>query len=514
MKVGCLTEFECAVYADGELPSKEAREINDHLEICAACRQAVGILRAESRVLVECFQSTDFLEFELEDESLSVPRSEKLNVARFAAFVLAMSVLLRPLAFLDELELPFSLSWLAMTASYVVPAGFNLIDSILKNANWIALGAILFLMIVVLSRRPALTNSILSVLALLTVFSSSSYAFDVRRSDKPLAVPADETIDDTLVVTAESATIDGTVNGDLIALGRQVTIRGTVKGNVFSLAQRVEVEGTVEGNVIGAAQSVQVRGHVGRNVYGFGQTVGIARGTTIDQNAMVFGAESDIDGTIGKDVIAGAGSINVGAPAKIGGTFTARVGRNQDVRIAPGATITGATNIQTTPPAPSRYSTASFYVWQTIWLTGALLTGLVLFWLVPGLSRATFDGTAELLASVGIGFLTLVATPIAAVVAGITLIGLPLGMILFVCWLLACYLAKIVVAGFVGRSLLSGSNAQPIALILLVGLALIVIAINIPFVGPLINLFLIMIGLGVIVMKTYRSPRFHPAHAA
>jgi hypothetical protein len=154
-------------------------------------------------------------------------------------------------------------------------------------------------------------------------------------------------------------------------------------------------------------------------------------------------------------------------------------------------------------------------VWQVIWLTGALLTGLVLFWLVPGLSRASFDGTAELLTSAGIGFLALVATPIAAVVAGITLIGLPLGLILFACWLLACYLAKIVVAGFVGRSLLAGSNgAQPVALILLVGLALIVIAINIPFVGPLINLFLIMIGLGVIVMKTYRSPRFHPAQAA
>src|SRR5207247_5456487 len=108
---------------------------------------------------------------------------------------------------------------------------------------------------VLLFRKSAFKSAILSVLALLTVFSSSSYAFDVRKSDKPVTVPAGETIDDTLVVAADSVIVDGTINGDLIAAARQVTIRGTVKGSVFTAGQRVEIEGTVEGSIVGFARS-------------------------------------------------------------------------------------------------------------------------------------------------------------------------------------------------------------------------------------------------------------------
>src|SRR5689334_6238233 len=96
MKLACLTEFQCAVYADGELPLQEAREAEEHLKTCVACRDMVAILRAESRILVDCFQTTDFLEFELEDETLSASQAQRLSAVRFAAFVLAMSVLLRP----------------------------------------------------------------------------------------------------------------------------------------------------------------------------------------------------------------------------------------------------------------------------------------------------------------------------------------------------------------------------------------------------------------------------------
>src|SRR5262245_62938595 len=173
--MSCLTEFECGRYADGELPSRDAQEIAQHLERCGACRNLVSAARVESRVLVECFQSTDFIEFELEDETLSAPQAESLGVVRFAAFVLAMSVLLRPvLDIFDELGLPQLVKWITITAAYVVPAVVGVANSIMAHAAWIAMGAIVLLGFLLFSRRSMLTNSTLSVLALLTVFSSSS----------------------------------------------------------------------------------------------------------------------------------------------------------------------------------------------------------------------------------------------------------------------------------------------------------------------------------------------------
>lgn len=518
MRVACPSEFKSAVYADGELPDNEAREIAAHLANCSSCRRLVDSLRVESRVLVHSFQETAFIEFELEDETLGAPQGKSLTVTRFAAFVLAMSVLLRPiLSILEETELPEGVDWLnpfstsgkvnllATALTTVFPALVDFLESILSNANWIAFTAILFLALMLLPRRSILTNAILAVLALLTVFSSSSYALDVRRGEN-VTVPAGETVDDTLVVTAGNVIVDGVVTGDLIAFVQRVTIRGTVRGNVISFAQRVEVEGTVEGSVMSFAQSVQTRGRVARNLYAFAQTTSISREGRVDGNATVFAGESEFDGTVGKDAHAFAGSVNVTGEAHIGGNLAARVNKAENVHIQSGAAIGGKTSIQESQARPNRYSTVSFYVWQTIWLAGALAAGLILFMLVPAFSRVNLGTSREMLMSAGIGFLVMIATPVAAVIAMITLVGLPLGLITLILWLVAAYLAKVVIAAFLGRSLLTqNGDAHPaMPLVLLAGLLPIYIAINLPFVGGLVNFLVTALGLGALAVTMYR----------
>jgi cytoskeletal protein CcmA (bactofilin family) len=309
--------------------------------------------------------------------------------------------------------------------------------------------------------------------------------------------------------------IDGTVTGDVIALVREVSVRGTVKGNVIAFARTVNVEGIVEGSVLGFAQSLRTQAHVAHNVYGFGQTVEIGRDARIEGNATLLAAESDIEGSIGKDAFARAGSVNIGPAVHIGRNFSARTGRRDNVRIAPQATIGGVTDIRISQPAPSRYSTLSFYVWQTIWLAAAFLTGLLLFWIFPSLTYTGFETMRALLVTAGAGFIALVAPPVAAVIGAITLIGLPLGLMALACWVAAIYISKVVVAGFVGRSLLArGGDTQPAtALMLLAGLVPIFIAINLPYLGPLVNLLLVILGLGLIVVRIYGGPRRHPAQA-
>jgi len=207
--------------------------------------------------------------------------------------------------------------------------------------------------------------------------------------------------------------------------------------------------------------------------------------------------------------------MNLSESARINGALTARVNRAENVRIAPGAAI-GRTDIRTARPARSRYATLSFYVWQTIWLAAAFLTGLVLFWLFPGLTGVSFAGMRDLLISAGIGFLTFVALPIASVIAVITLIGLPLGLIALACWMAAAYAAKLVVAGFLGRSLLrNNSGGRPAtALVLLVGLVPIFIATNLPYIGALIGFLLTLLGLGAIAMGIYEVSRRRSVAAA
>jgi hypothetical protein len=497
----------------------------------------------ESRVLVHCLQDSDFLEFELEDETLKAPQAQTLGVVRFGMFVLAMSALLRPLMnALGEFSLPESLTWLNPFSSptelsllinavmYGIPAAAAAIDSFIRTATSIAFLVILCFAAVILFRRSVLKNALLSVIALLTVFSSPGYAIEVRRGNAPVNVPPGETIDDTLVVAADSVHIDGTVDGDLIAFVREVRIRGTVKGNVISFAQRIEVEGTVEGSIYGAAGWIESRGQVTKNLYACAGSVRIGGQGNIGGNATLFAGEGSVEGAIGKDFTAysaratgwgpfrtsGRGGVfSVMAPARIGRNLTLRVDRSDNARVDSGATIAGKTNIRVPPPEPSKYATASFYIWQTIWLAAAFLTGLLLFWLAPVLARVNLETSRSLLLAAGIGFLAAVATPVAAVIAGITLVGLPLGLITLALWAIAGYLAKIVLAGFLGRSLLARQgNAQPAtALMLIAGLIPIFVAVNLPYVGGLIEFLFVLLGLGALVITGYRTSRWQPVQA-
>jgi hypothetical protein len=97
--------------------------------------------------------------------------------------------------------------------------------------------------------------------------------------------------------------------------------------------------------------------------------------------------------------------------------------------------------------------------------------------------------------------MTLVAVPVAAIIIAFTFIGFPIALISLVLYLIACYLAKIIVAEFVGRSVMKNSGAVP----LLVGLLLVVIAVNLPWIGALINFLLILLGLGVIALAIYKN---------
>jgi hypothetical protein len=142
-----------------------------------------------------------------------------------------------------------------------------------------------------------------------------------------------------------------------------------------------------------------------------------------------------------------------------------------------------------------------FYVWQVVRVLGLFVTGLVAFKVMPSLVPSNMVSGSDWLKAGGVGFMTLVAVPVAAIIITFTFIGFPIALISVVLYLVACYLAKIIVAEFVGRSVMKSSGAVP----LLVGLLLVVIAVNLPWIGTLINFLLILLGLGVIALTVYKN---------
>lgn len=234
----------------------------------------------------------------------------------------------------------------------------------------------------------------------------------------------------------------------------------------------------------------------------------------VERDVLASAYRVELGGVVRRNVTAQAGRISVGPRSRIDGTLNARVGDPEDLRIEPGASLDAEPDVLLrNDESPSRYLTASFYVRQALWLAAAFLMGWLLSRLAPGATAARLEDPAAVLRTLGVGFLCVVATPVAAVIAGVTLVGLPLALVALGVWALGIYLAKLPVAFFLGRTILGPRDPGGPAAALLVGLLAVFVAVNLPFVGWIINLALTLVGVGVLfarVMSTYRG-RTEPA---
>ena len=348
----------------------------------------------------------------------------------------------------------------------------------------------------------------------LLAVAPESQAFDLRRDEQRVTVGPDEVIDDTLIVTSEDVLIEGTVTGDLIAVGESIRIRGRVDGLVIAIGESVSLEGTYNQSVVGIGERVDVRSAVmGANFLSAGERVVVQPDVDIRGNAAAAAEELELTGTIARDLIAAAGRVTLfgsvsgdmqgyGATveltesARIGGDLRLRTESEESAIIAEGAVISGSTDLSPFPKEPNRFATADYYLSQLLKVLAAFLTGLVLFRFVPALAEVELAGSTEGLITAGIGALVLIATPVLSVIAMITLIGAPLGIMAFAVWLAALYAAGIVISGYVGRLVLPGAEGN--ALPLLLGLVLLVALSQVPFLGGPVKLIVGILGLGMI----------------
>jgi cytoskeletal protein CcmA (bactofilin family) len=360
---------------------------------------------------------------------------------------------------------------------------------------------------------------------------AAGVALEVRTNTEgeggPVTVEAGTTVNDSLIAIGSSVVVDGVVDGDLVAFAREVVVRGTVMGDVLTAAESVSIEGSVAGNVLGFGRSVEaLEGRIDRNLYGFGQRVLIGRGARIGGDATMFAETSRMSGTVGRDVLGFARELELGGEvarnvgffgeearvlpgADVGGDLTLHVPREANARVADGATVAGkvVTDVRFTRERPNRFLRPGFYGFEIARLAAAFIIGWIVFALAPSLAGVQLGAPIEMLKTGGLGLLAIVATPIAALLVAFTLIGLPLAVIAIFVWLTALYLAKIVVAGYVGDRLLERADQPPRRpLALLVGLVVVLVAVALPWIGGLVHIVLTALGMGVLI-------RFAAAHA-
>ncbi len=523
------TRLQLSMHADGALSADEAITVKEHVESCVTCQATLTAARSEARLIASAMQ------IEAAPDVVVPKFSRPLSLRGFALANLATGltiwlaqflwktlfgeVIVNATSWLTSLYLPDIYAMFSATTLYLLEEGTAMFDAYLGFVVMCLLTVtVLWLLLIYRRARAATTVCLLMTTLSVMVLPSPAVALELLRDEDVITIGESETIDDTLLVAAETVLIEGVVTGDLVAVGRRIDISGSVNGNLLTFAETVTVSGKVGGLALGAASLYDLRGAtVADDLWAAGKKVGIDEQARVGGNAAIAGESSSIEGSVGRDLYvfaetvelsgklgqdleAFAGRLRLLGDAHIGGNVRFRSASEDRLHRAETVRVDGDVEFLDMPEEldkGSRYARLEFYLWQLARLIGAFLVGVALLWLVPGFRSMSIGAGVEALKSTGLGLVALVSVPIIAVLVAFTIVGLPLTLIAIAAWLLGLYLAKIVVGAIIGRMVLSESNSLPWTL--LAGLAIVIVAVNLPVIGGVISFLLTIFGLGLLV---------------
>jgi hypothetical protein len=357
-------------------------------------------------------------------------------------------------------------------------------------------------------------------------------ALPLPQSDAGAALPetgssvvAEGPIDHDLYLGGRSVEVRGAVDGDVVAAGGHVLTGGDITGSVIAAGGTVDISGVVRRSARIAGGEVTVSAQIGRDLMAAGGAVTLAREAKVAGDAWIAAGHVAVDGGIGKSLNA------VGADIAVSGTIEGDAHlRGRWITIGPGAVIHGRLTYESDAMAEidprarieggvtreawrtaQRLGTVAHiigYVAAILLALGLLAAGLLYVLIFPGysLNAARIIGLRPL-ASLGLGFALLIATPVAVVIAMATMLGAILGLLVLAIYFVSLLLAVLTTAIFLGDGLLRALGRGPLTgfgrrlAALILGIVLLAVLSALPFVGGLVILAAVIVGLGAFYIE-------------
>ena len=474
-----LDEMTCLLYIERQLDRARAQEVSAHTQDCAACRTLLRALERESRLLTRAM---------LEEEE-ALP-------ARLAQF---QERTRRSMQWIWTVAFGLAATGVyALYTGYIEPwqtqleqAGFggsNLLSLLIfQGAFWkgwqsmITLLEVLALVTVAgfavaflrkrVRRGSALALMLAGFCAALLLQPASVMASETRKGES-VGVSKDETIKGDIFLFGDRVRIDGTVDGDVFLFAHNANVNGHVKGDVIAFAQILEVNGDVDGNIRAFTNTLNIRGTVGKNVLTFDDLMNLESAGKVGGSLTIFVENLNLEGSLSRDILIFAkhftlsGKVGGGIRMK-GDEFTInssaevdgpiRFEGNHEAEVATGAKLASPVEFHKLEHKP-QYLEGHYYVWRVIWTAAFVLFGVVLVSLMPKFAEETIAAAEKYGASIGLGVLVFFGVPVAAIIACITVVGIPLGILACAFWFLMLCTAEIVVGTVVGNWILGKAH--------------------------------------------------------
>jgi cytoskeletal protein CcmA (bactofilin family) len=256
---------------------------------------------------------------------------------------------------------------------------------------------------------------------------------------------------DHVVITGGAVVAAGQTAGDVVVIDGTVRIAGHATGDVVSVSGPVRVTGRVDG-----------------------------------------------------DLIAVSDQASLGPRARVGGDL--RYGDERPV-LARGATVGGKVTKEDWSDSVKGWGWISWLAWWVAVSVSTLIVGVLLAWIAPAALYAAERAVRERLgATIGWGVAIAIGVPLLAVLALVTLVGIPFGLALLLAAIPVLLMAYATAAWLVGRRVLRRRSTSRWAA-LFAGWAILRVLALIPVAGALVGLVATVVGLGALAVALWRAGR-------
>jgi len=354
--------------------------------------------------------------------------------------------------------------------------------------------------------------------------------FRIDKKGGNITIDKDEKVKN-LYTGGNMISINGDIEKSLYVGGNIISINGNVEGSINAGGSTIVIRGNVGDSVHAGGGNILIEGIIEEDLFIGGGNITISKSASIGGDLIIGGGTVDIQGPVVGDVKLGGGQVTINS--KIGGQVNAKV---DELTLGPQAEIVKDL-IYTSPKEASIDENAKILgtvdyekveikklsIFKSKGLLFGILTlgflikvlmgivaGLVLIYLFGKMIKRTVkESLANFWANLGKGFAALILTPIAAIIILVTIIGAPLAGLIGTGYVLIISLSSILASITFGSWLIKVIKKRDEYLVnwqaVVLGVIVLKIVVLIPYIGWLVGLVFMLVGLGVIYRMVYQN---------
>ena len=308
----------------------------------------------------------------------------------------------------------------------------------------------------------------------------------------------------------DNVKLEESVNGNVYIFGQNVEIGKdvVVLGNAFIGGNSVTIEANVSGTIYLLGENAVVNGEC-QDLYAFVTNFTLGENAYVERDVKVAGTNIAIKGSINRDLVSAATNTTIG-----GGLFT-KVARN----IAYSGTLDASDDIKDKAVSfetdfnmeeqEAELTAIGEKITNTFVTLGKIVsisTSILLALIFAFIFKNRNDENENYFASLMIGMLYVIITPLVAVLIMLTIVGLPIGLLLLFLYILALLISAPAAIVVIAQKAFKEPTVIKVVLLAAVLIAVFNGVLLVPYLGRLIEFLLNSYGLYKIA-SIFKAPK-------